>query len=153
MSAKGQQPVLAIANQWSQGVGRNGPKWAAGCQTTQKDLYRNALAKVQNAMANYTRSVSPGGTWNNKMMAGQVGDWKAACNLSGSQTAYASSPQAKGGKATQRFARFVTAAQPVWQQMTAAAAAAQGTVGKFQAAIAVLQAKGSKTGDGTLKVR
>jgi hypothetical protein len=138
------------ATDWVNGMAQGGARWQAGCAGTSKNLFQNALAKSAIAAQNYTRSVQPGGAWNNAMQQGSMDNWKTACRdpqaVSRFQNPKASSKQ--------YYATFAAKARSIaYPQMKAAAEAQTTPQTKVVAALNVLIGLGRKNGGNQLSGR
>lgn len=134
------------AAKWLAGMQNGGARWADGCNSTQKNLFQNALEKSAQAAANYTRSVQAGGSWAMAMSVGSMGAWKTACSNASKAGRFSQG----GQKGQAKYQKFATNAQPVYMGMKAAAAAVDGPIAKVTAALQVLMAAGRRTGSNSL---
>jgi hypothetical protein len=135
-----------MAAKWLAGMQNGGQKWAQGCSGTNKNLFELALAQAPQAAINFGKAVSPGGAWHNAMTNGQMATWKQACSAAATAGRFAQG----GQKGQAKYLKFANNAQPVYQQMRAAAGAAQGPIAKVSAALNVLIAAGKKNGSNSL---
>lgn len=135
-----------MAKDWASGMQTGGARWAQGCQQTQVNLFERALQQAPQAAANYAKAVAPGGSWQNAMNNGNVSQWKSQCAAAAAAGRFAQG----GAKGLVKYAKFAQNAQPVYNDMRAAANAAQGPIAKVTAALQVLIAAGKKNGNGIL---
>jgi hypothetical protein len=135
-----------MAQRWLNGMQQGGTRWAQGCQQTQANLFERALQQAPQAAANYAKAVAPGGSWQNAMNNGNVAQWKSQCAAAAAAGRFAQG----GAKGQGKYMKFAQNAQPVYADMRAAAAQAQGPIAKVTAALQVLIQAGKKNGNGIL---
>ena len=126
------------AQNWQQGFGAAGQKWAQGVQNTTVNPMALAAAQLPKAIANYTAAAQPGGAMATGLAAAQPSYWKSQC-------AAASGKLAQGAtKGAAKYAKAAGALQPSWQQASDAAAQArasgQDSLSVFAASMAVMKA-------------
>ena len=95
------------AQNWQQGFGAAGQKWAQGIQNTTVNPMALAAAQLPKAIANYTAAAQPGGAMATGLAAAQPSYWKSQC-------AAASGKLAQGAtKGAAKYAKAAGALQPI----------------------------------------
>ena len=137
--AKVVKSAALSAQKWQQNFSASGPAYQQGINNVQQSPMAAAAAQVQKAVQGYTEVLN-NGSWASALNNVSLASWKAACAAGMAKFALGAT------KGAPKMLAFQQRFNPIYQQASDAAAAATGSMAKYQAAYNVLVAAGRKKG-------